>query len=163
MEQLETTQNGDILTFESDKFSTFVIVEVTEKVDTTIEIKNADGTVVKTDGIFGDGTYSLENLTAGTYTVKVARENYVSRTYTIEIEDSEIVEIEVKLHKLGDITGDGVINARDKKTLFNHIAGTSKLTDYAFEVADVNGDGVINARDKKMVFNHIAGTNSLWK
>ena len=75
----------------------------------------------------------------------------------------EVVDVDDELHKFGDITGDGVINARDKKMLFNHIAGTATLEDYDFAVGDVTGDGVINARDKKMIFNHIAGTSSLWE
>ena len=165
MEQLETTQKGDTLTFSSDKFSTFLIVEVVEQKDTFIEIKDEEGNVVKTVGIDeSTGKYLASGLVAGTYELSVTRKNFVSRTYIIDVRyASEIVEVDIKLHKIGDITGDGVINARDKKMLFNHIAGSSKLEGYNFDVADVNGDGVINARDKKMVFNHIAGTNSLWE
>ena len=164
LEQLETMQNGDMLTFASDKFSTFVIVEIAEKIDTVITIKNVDDTVVKEDGIFGNGTFSLSDLIAGTYTFIATRENYVPRTYTVEVEtDLETVELDVELHKTGDITGDETINARDKKMLFNHIAGTATLKDYDFAVGDVTGDGTLNARDKKMIYNHIAGTSSLWE
>lgn len=165
MEQLETTQNGDMLTFTSDKFSTFVIVEVAEKKDTSITIANAEGVIVKQDGIFGsNGTFSITGLTAGVYTLSVTRENYVPRTYIAEVEtDYETVDVNVELHKTGDITGDETINARDKKMLFNHIAGTAILEDYDFAVADVTGDNMLNARDKKMIYNHIAGTSSLWE
>ncbi len=165
LEQLETMQNGDMLTFASDKFSTFVIVEVAEKKDTAITISNADGLIVKQDGIFGsNGSFSLSGLVAGIYTLNVTRENYVPRTYTVEVEtDLETVELDVELHKTGDITGDDTINARDKKMLYNHIAGTATLEDYDFAVGDVTGDGSLNARDKKMIYNHIAGTSSLWE
>ncbi len=167
MEQLETTQNGDVLTFASDKFSTFVIVEVVEEIlkDTGIIITNADGTIVKKSGIDeSSGKYSFSGLVAGVYKLNVTRSNYVSRTYTVEVKtDSEKVELDIKLHKTGDITGDNTINARDKKMLYNHIAGTATLEDYDFAVGDVTGDGTLNARDKKMIYNHIAGTSSLWE
>ena len=167
MEQLETIQNDDMLTFESDKFSTFVIVEIVETLlkDTGITITNVDGTVVKKGGIDeSSGKFSFSGLVAGVYKLDVTRANYVSRTYTVDVKtDSQTVELSIELHKLGDITGDGVINARDKKILFNHIAGSATLEDYDLAVGDVTGDGVINARDKKMVFNHIAGTSSLWE
>ena len=124
---------------------------------------NLDGTTVNSTNITGSNSnFQLTGVTSGTYKLKVSKRNCATRTYTINVGQG-VVKQDVELHLMGDITGDGVINARDKKTLFNHIAGTSKLTDYAFTVADVNGDGVINARDKKMVFNHIAGTSSLWE
>ena len=75
---------------------------------------------------------------------------------------SEAVQLNVSIQLSGDVTGDGQLNARDKKLIYNHIAGTSVMTDYTLAVGDVTEDGIINARDKKLVYNHIAGTSSLW-
>ena len=69
---------------------------------------------------------------------------------------------DVEIHLIGDVNGDGKINAKDKKIIYNHIAGESLLTEYDFFVGDVNSDGKINATDKKVIYNHIAGENLLW-
>ena len=107
-------------------------------------------------------TVTIEGVESGTYTVEIYGGAFTSRKYSVNV-GSTVVNQEVELNKTGDITGDNTINARDKKLLFNHIAGTSLLTAYDFDVADITGDGTLNARDKKMIYNHIAGTSSLWE
>ena len=68
----------------------------------------------------------------------------------------------MKIHLLGDVTGDGKINSLDKKKIYNHINGDA-LTGYEFDVANVRStDTKINSLDKKMVYNHING-ESLWE
>jgi len=70
----------------------------------------------------------------------------------------------VKLHLVGDITGDGEITAKDKKLLYNHINDPSKqLEGYEYNVADVSGEGDITAKDKKILYNHMNDQNKrLW-
>jgi hypothetical protein len=53
----------------------------------------------------------------------------------------------LKLHPLGDITGDGKLNIGDVARIYAHIKGGTKLTDYALACADMNGDGKINIGD----------------
>jgi hypothetical protein len=74
----------------------------------------------------------------------------------------EDVVLDAKIHLLGDVDGNGKINARDKKTIYNHISGESELTGYEFRVGDVYSDDKINARDKKMIYNHISGESLIW-
>jgi hypothetical protein len=72
------------------------------------------------------------------------------------------IPLDAKIHLLGDINGDGKVNATDKKKIYAHINDSSKaLTGYEFQVANVNGDDKVNATDKKKVFAHING-NTLW-
>ena len=105
--------------------------------------------------------YSFNGVSAGTYTMKVSKANHVTREYTVVVGNSSVVQ-DVKIHLLGDITGDGAINAKDKKIIYGHINDSStELTGYIFDVGDANKDGVINAKDKKLIFGHISGT-SLW-
>lgn len=109
-----------------------------------------------------DTSCQFSDISAGAYTLEVSKKNYVTRTYTVNV-GSESIQQDVELQLMGDITGDGTINARDKKLIYNHMAGTSTLTDYIFLVGDVTNDGIINARDKKLIYNHIAGASSLWE
>ena len=105
--------------------------------------------------------YAFSDVPTGTYTMRVIKQNHVTREYTITV-GTEAVTQDVKIWLLGDVNGDGMINAKDKKVIYNHINDSSKeLTGYTFDVGDVNGDGTINAKDKKLIYNHINGS-SLW-
>ena len=113
-------------------------------------------TIVKGNSV----AYSFTDVAAGTYTLKVSKANHVTREYTVVVGDTSVLQ-DVKIHLKGDITGDGKINAMDKKKIYNHING-ELLTGYEFEVANVKVDTKINALDKKMIYNHING-ESLWE
>ena len=105
--------------------------------------------------------YDIPEVAAGTYTMKVMKQNHVTREYTVTVGSSNVVQ-DVEIWLLGDVNGDGTINAKDKKIIYGHINDSStELTGYIFDVGDVNKDGAINAKDKKLIFGHISGT-SLW-
>lgn len=105
--------------------------------------------------------YYFADVAAGTYTLKVMKENHVTREYTVVVGNSSVIQ-DVKIQLKGDVNGDGTINAKDKKIIYGHINDSStELTGYIFDVGDVNKDGAINAKDKKLIFGHISGT-SLW-
>ena len=57
--------------------------------------------------------------------------------------------------KVGDIDGNGSINAKDTIMLFRYVAGWDVDADE--EVMDVNGDGIVNARDSILLFRYVAG------
>ena len=106
-------------------------------------------------------SYTISGITPGNYTMKVSKKNHVTREYTVTV-GAENVTQDVKIWLLGDVNGDGTINAKDKKIIYGHINdSTTELTGYIFDVGDVNKDGAINAKDKKLIFGHISGT-SLW-
>lgn len=94
--------------------------------------------------------------------MRACKKNHVTRDYPITVTADSTTQQNMELWLVGDVTGDGRVNARDKKMVYNHIAGTSPLEGYPFSVGDVTGDGRINARDKKMLYNHIAGNALLW-
>ena len=105
--------------------------------------------------------YSIAGVLPGTYTMKVMKQNHVTREYTVTVGSSNVVQ-DVEIWLLGDVNGDGTINVKDKKLIFNHLNDPSgALTGYALDVGDVNRDGTINVKDKKLIFNHLKGI-SLW-
>lgn len=59
---------------------------------------------------------------------------------------------------LGDLGGNGEIDAADYLLLKRYCLGTFKLTDAQQSVADVNRDGAINALDYLLVKRHVLGT-----
>ena len=105
--------------------------------------------------------YDIPEVAPGTYTMQVSKKNHVTREYIIDV-GTENVTQDVKICLLGDVNGDGTINVKDKKLIFNHLNDPSgALTGYALDVGDVNRDGTINVKDKKLIFNHLKGI-SLW-
>ena len=59
--------------------------------------------------------------------------------------------------ELGDVNGDGRINARDARLLLRYLADMAEDGEICLEAADFNGDGRINARDARAILQKIAG------
>lgn len=59
--------------------------------------------------------------------------------------------------ELGDVNGDGKVNARDARALLRYIAGLAQESEIDMAAADYNGDGKINARDARAMLRAIAG------
>ena len=75
-----------------------------------------------------DASYSIDEVDAGTYTVKVMKKNHVSREYTITVDESDVTQ-DVNICLLGNVTGDGRVNAIDINRLFAHTNASGMLTD----------------------------------
>ena len=105
--------------------------------------------------------YDIPEVAPGTYTMKVMKNNHVTREYTVTV-GAENVTQDVKIHLKGDINGDGKVNTSDVGKANSHAKGTSTLTGYDFACADVNGDGKVNTSDVGKINSHAKGTNKLW-
>ncbi len=109
-----------------------------------------------------DGTYSFSSVSPGTYTIEISKLNHATRTYEITVEREDITEA-LKIHLLGDITGDGRVNTTDVNRAFAHVRKTNYLTGYELVCADVVGtDGKVNTTDVNRIFAHVRKTNLLW-
>jgi hypothetical protein len=67
---------------------------------------------------------------------------------------AEIYGVEIEI---GDVNGDGKVNAKDVNLIKKFISGTADLTRYDLEAADMNGDGKINAIDINLIKKAISG------
>ena len=143
--------SGKVTSFNSDTddITIELFAEGSASADYTVSVKG------------NTAAYSIEGVVAGTYTMKVSKNNHVTREYTVVVSTDDVTQ-DAKIHLLGDVTGDGKINSLDKKKIYNHINGEA-LTGYEFDVANVKStDTKINSLDKKMIYNHING-ESLWE
>ena len=107
------------------------------------------------------GSYTLNDVVAGKYTLRVSKKNHVTRDYAINVKGTEMTQ-DVAINPVGDVDGDGVITNFDYGRVNSHARGKSTLTDYAFFCADVDGDGVITNFDAGKVNSHARGKSSLW-
>lgn len=105
--------------------------------------------------------YDIPEVAAGTYTMKVMKQNHVTREYTVTV-SAENVTQDVKICLLGDVTGDGSVDMKDWGRMRSHINETNMLTDYALACADVTKDGNVDMKDWGRMRSHINETNPLW-
>ncbi len=109
------------------------------------------------------GSWSIESVAAGSYTVKVTKRNHVAREYALTVGDSAAV-LDVELWLLGDVTGDGLVNFSDYSKVLSQSKNPASqlLADYAFLCGDVTGDGIINFSDYSKVLSQAKGNHTLW-
>lgn len=105
--------------------------------------------------------YAFSDVPTGTYTMKVIKQNHVTREYTITV-GTEAVTQDVKIHLKGDINGDGKITNSDVNKANLHSKGRSVLTGYEFLCADANGDGNITNSDVNRINLHSKNKATLW-
>ena len=70
--------------------------------------------------------YEIPDVAAGTYTMTVSKKNHVTREYTVTVSgDAKTQNAEIWL--LGDVNGDGRVNAMDYTRLLKHVNKTQPL------------------------------------
>jgi hypothetical protein len=121
----------------------------------TLSLLHRGGTqAVQTVTVAGNsGSYVMEGVEQGLYTLKASKYNHVTREYEVVVtEDGTLVQ-DVKLCLQGDVTGDGRINVGDSGKAYSHVRKISLLTDaYAQRCADMNGDSKINVGDVGKIY-----------
>ncbi len=126
--------------------------------ETTIELVSG-GEVLQS--ITATDSYNFDAVTNGTYTIRVSKENHVTREYEIEV-NGEIVIENLKLNLIGDVDGNDKINVMDYTETLKHVKKTAELTGYEYDCADVNGDGRVNVSDYAAILRHVKKTDTLW-
>ena len=106
--------------------------------------------------------YSFPAVPAGAYTLKVEKNNHVTREYTVTVSTENVTQ-DVKIHLLGDINGDGKVTTIDFVRVNSHARGVTLLSDYELKCADVVGtDGKVTTADAIRINAHAKGTSLLW-
>lgn len=129
--------------------------------DGEVTIKLMQGTKEIASTVTTDGTYKLTSVAPGTYSLVVSKLNHATRTYEITVTDEDVT-LDVKIHLLGDINGDGLLNIMDVNRANAHAKKRSTLTGYDFACADINGDGAINIMDVNRMNAHAKKRALLW-
>ena len=107
----------------------------------------------------GEIQYSLDGIHYSSDVPKATEKGVYTIHYKIIGDknhlDSSVKTITVEIGiMLGDIDGDGKINARDAKLVMQHFTKKIILTEAQQKIADVSGDGKINARDAKLIMQY---------
>ena len=130
------TVSGTATSFNSDTDE--VIIQLTESGAS----EPAYEVVVKGNS----ATYSIEGVASGTYTMKVMKNNHVTREYTVAV-GTENVTQDVKIYLLGDINTDGARNAADLTKLKKALLGIETVNSNEKVRYDIKTDDEINIID----------------
>lgn len=104
--------------------------------------------------------YFFADVAAGTYTLKVSKENHVIREYTVVVTNSSVIQ-NVKIYLLGDVNVDGGVSVTDVRMLALAIASgnLSSISEQGLINADVNYDGLFTVADVRRIALAIASGN----
>ena len=113
-----------------------------------VKLSLTDGVTTQTVNVIGNsGSYILEGVEQGEYTLRATKYNHVPREYEVTVTDGSLTQ-DVKLCLQGDVTGDGRINMGDTAKAYAQVRQPSTLADaYAKSCADMNQDGRLNMGD----------------
>jgi len=82
----------------------------------------------------------------------------------IVLNSEEEYTLNLKIHLLGDVTGEGDVTTIDFARANAHAKGTSTLTGYELQCADtVKSDGLVTTADAARINAHARGTSALWE
>ena len=107
----------------------------------------------------GNATFTVQpktGLPAGTYTatVKVSGTGLTERSFDVQFTVKDGTS-----SLIGDVNGDGAIDATDMQRIYAHISGENTFSNPA--QGDVNKDGEVDATDMQRIYAHISGENPL--
>ena len=99
--------------------------------------------------------YSIKGVSAGTYTMKVMKNNHVTREYTVVVGNSSVIQ-DVKICLLGDVNMDGSVSILDATEVQKGLARLVSFTEYQNKLADVNKDGSVSILDATQIQKFLA-------
>lgn len=126
--------------------------------DVTIQLIESGASEAAYEAVVHGNTasYSIAGVAPGTYTMKVMKQNHVTREYTVTVESSNVTQ-NVKICLLGDVNMDGAVSITDATEVQKGIAGLLSLNEYQNKLADVNKDGNISINDATQIQKYLAG------
>lgn len=127
--------------------------------DATVELLK-DGQLMHSTTASG-GSYHFAGLEAGTYVLRVSKENHASREYTVTV-DLVSVRQDVTIYPAGDVTGDGKVTIKDFQRMLRHVNESSLLEGYAYACGDVTGDGKVTIKDFQRLLRHVNESKPLY-
>ncbi len=110
----------------------------------TIELYNADNTLVMSQDANSEGVFALD-VPPGTYTVLIISTGFLRVQGSITLAVGQTIELPLIVLLAGDLDGNNVIDQFDALTIGMNYNGDSPAA------ADLNSDGVINLIDLRLL------------
>ncbi len=128
----------------------------------------ANVTAKSNSGITVDGAfvYGIKEGVSEKDCAKLFNESVTFTTSSGKIGTGSTVKnegLEYTFIVLGDVNGNGKVDANDYMLVKRHFLGTYELDDFGIEAGDCNGDGKITANDYFIIRRHVIGTYDIYK
>ncbi|MGN1123992.1 MAG: dockerin type I repeat-containing protein, partial [Eubacterium sp.] len=126
--------------------------------DVTIQLIESGASEAAYEAVVHGNTasYSIAGVAPGTYTMKVMKQNHVTREYTVTV-GAENVTQDVKICLMGDVNMDSAVRITDATEVQKSLAGILSLNEYQNKLADVNKDGSVKIVDATLIQKYLAG------
>lgn len=119
--------------------------------------KQGETTPAFTDTLTGNSAaYKFENVSAGTYTLKVEKKGHAPRTESITVGDGNVTK-EVTVYQYGDVNRNGTVTVLDASWIRQHLVGKKTFDEYQLQLADVNKSGNISVLDASWIRQRLVG------
>lgn len=121
----------------------------TEGLSVSVKALNTQGVELTTESRIGAYTAVISGLPLGTYHMEVTGEGYARCSTEVTLQDYSqhvLMSTADGTFSLGDVTGDGVVDADDRAALSAQLGQTGQLDTY-----DLNGDGEVDVTDLSYV------------
>ena len=115
----------------------------------SVKALNTQGVEMTTENQIGAYEAVISGLPLGTYHMNVTGEGYANCSTEVTLQDYSqhvLMSTADGTFSLGDVTGDGVVDADDRTALSDALGQTDALDTY-----DLNGDGVVDVTDLSYV------------
>ena len=126
----------------------------TENVTVTLTPEN--GTPMTTVVTGNSAAYKFENVSAGTYTLKVEKKGHAPWTESITVGSTAIAK-DVTVYQYGDVNRNGTVTVLDASWIRQHLVGTKAFDEYQLQLADVNKSGNISVLDASWIRQRLVG------
>lgn len=126
----------------------------TENVTVTLTPEN--GTPMTTVVTGNGAAYKFENVSAGTYTLKVEKKGHAPWTESITVGSTAIAK-DVTVYLYGDVNRNGTVTVLDASWIRQHLVGKKAFDEYQLQLADVNKSGNISVLDASWIRQRLVG------
>lgn len=119
--------------------------------------KQGETTPAFTDTLTGNSAaYKFENVSAGTYTLKVEKKGHAPWTESITV-GSDSIGKDVTVYLYGDVNRNGTVTVLDASWIRQHLVGKKTFDEYQLQLADVNKSGNISVLDASWIRQRLVG------
>lgn len=126
----------------------------TENVTVTLTPEN--GTLMTTVVTGNSAAYKFENVSAGTYTLKVEKKGHAPWTESITVGSTAVAK-DVTVYQYGDVNRNGTVTVLDASWIRQHLVGKKAFDEYQLQLADVNKSGNISVLDASWIRQRLVG------
>lgn len=108
-------------------------------------------------------SYFFNGIEDGNYIMEVSKNGFITRRYSITVSGKDVIQ-NLQLCSLGDVNGDGTVNALDLQCLYTFLStnkNVGKISDseYFEKVVDVINDKECDVYDLQRLYEHVSGIN----